>query len=293
MKTCTLVIEGINMAKIKILIFLIIMVYGANIYCQSDQKKNQTKISEDLFYAKIQDSVYMFTHYFPWGSNGMFILLPDKQGLLINTPCEITGTDSLLNWIEQSFGHLKITAIVTGFHQDNLGGDEVLLSKNIPVYGPDLTVKLVKEKSAELKKIIMNSVSSDENKRYYNSYKVLHLMPPNKTFPIKKGLELKFGDEIFEVYFPGESHTIDNTVVYLHKRKILFGGCMIKGLEYNNPGFTGYANMTEWPVSVEKVINRFQDCRIVIPGHGKEGGKQLLPHMIKVLNEWNKEHNSL
>ena len=52
----------------------------------------------------------------------MFILLPDQQGLLIDTPCETTGTESLLNWIEKDFGHLKLTVIVTGFHQDNLGG---------------------------------------------------------------------------------------------------------------------------------------------------------------------------
>ena len=155
----------------------------------------------------------------------------------------------------------------------------------------DLTVKLVKEKGAELKTIILKSVSSDENKRYFNSYMELNLIPPNKTFPIKEGLELKYGDQIYEVYFPGESHTIDNTVVYLHKQKILFSGCMIKGLEFNNPGFIRYANMTEWPVSVEKVMNKFQDCRIVVPGHGREGGKELLPHMIKVLNDWNKEHN--
>ena len=32
---------------------------------------------------------------------------------------------------------------------------------------------------------------------------------------------------------------------------------MMKGLEYNNPDFIGYANMTEWPVSIEKVMNRF------------------------------------
>jgi metallo-beta-lactamase class B len=279
------------MGKIKILALLVVMVYGVNTYCQTDQRQNQTRITEDLYYKEIQNSVYMWTHYFPWGSNGMFVLLPDKQGLLINTPCETTGTKALLDWIEKSFGHLKLTAIVTGFHQDNLGGDEVLLSKNIPVYGADLTVELVKEKGAELKNVILNSVSSEEYKRYYDDYKALNLMPPNKTFPIKEGLELKFSDEVFEVYFPGESHTVDNTVVYLQKRKILFGGCMIKGLEFDNPGFTGYANMTAWPISVEKVMEKFPDCRIIIPGHGTEGGKELLPHMVKVLNDWNKVHS--
>ncbi len=280
------------MKKRDFLILFIIILFVENIYCQSDQKENQIRISEDLFYKKIQDSVYMFTHYFPGGSNGMFILLSGKQGLLINTPCEISGTVSLLNWIENNFGTLKISAIVTGFHQDNLGGDEVLLSKNIPVYGSDLTIKLVKEKGIELKRLIMDMAASDDNKRYYNSYRVLNLVPPNKTFPIKEGMELKYGSEIFEVYFPGESHTIDNTVVYMHNRKILFGGCMIKGMEFDYPGFTGYANMAEWPISVEKVMKNFQDCKIVIPGHGKEGGKELLPHMIKVLNDWNKKQNA-
>ena len=261
-------------------------------YCQTDQRKGQIEINDDLYYTKIQDSVYMFTHYFPWASNGMFVLLPDSEGLLINTPYENTGTMALLNWIEKCFGYLKLTAIVTGFHQDNLGGDEVLLSRNIPVYGADLTVDLVKEKGAELKNVILSSVSSEENKRYYDSYMKLNLMPPNKTFPIKEGLQLKFGDEIFEVYFPGESHTIDNSVVYLHRRKILFGGCMIKGLEFDNPGYIGYTNMAEWPISVKKVMDRFPDCRVVVPGHGTVGGKELFTHMIDVLNDWNAKHES-
>ncbi len=259
-------------------------------YCQGDQRRGQIEINEDLYCTRIEDSVYIFVHYFPTASNGMFILLSDSEGLLIDTPCETTGTEALLGWVYENFGDIRLTAIVTGFHQDNLGGDEALLSRNIPVYGADLTAELVKEKGAELKSVILSSVSSEEYRRYYDSYMKLNLMPPDRTFPIKEGLELKFGDETFEVYFPGESHTIDNTVVYLHRRKMLFGGCMIKGMEFDNPGFTGYANMVEWPVSVEKVMNRFADCRVVVPGHGEVGGQELLPHMIKVLNDWNKRH---
>jgi metallo-beta-lactamase class B len=217
----------------------------------------------------------------------MFVLLPGNRGVLINTPCESSGTISLLDWIEKSFGNIKLTAIVTGFHQDNLGGDEILLSKNIPVYGSDLTVRLIKEQGAGLKEVILNSISKEENKKYYNSYIALKLIPPDSIYQIKKGLNLKIGGELFELFYPGESHTKDNIVVYLRKRKILFGGCMIKGLEFDNPGYTGYANMNEWPKSVEKVMNKFKDAYIVIPGHGTPGGKDLLPHMIKVLNDWN------
>jgi metallo-beta-lactamase class B len=245
-------------------------------------------VNEDLSVRKLQDSVYIFTHSFPWASNGMFILMPGGEGILINTPCDDSGTESLLGWIGKKFGPLKLSAIVTGFHQDNLGGNEILLSRNIPVYGSDLTADLVNKKGRELKNVILNSVSLPQYEKYHLSYEKLKLVPPNRLFPIHDGLKLKYGNELIEVYFPGESHTIDNTVVYLHKRKILFGGCMIKGLEFDNPGYIGYANMAEWPKSVARVIERFGDCRVVVPGHGNSGGIELLPHMISVLNRWNK-----
>jgi len=278
------------MIKTKTFAFIALLLGGTANYGQNHDGGNPIIVNVDLSLTKLQDSVYIYTHFFPWASNGMFILLPENEGILINTPCESSGTEALLDWIEKNFGHLKITAVVTGFHQDNLGGGEVLLSRKIPVYGSDLTVRLVKEKGAELKEVILNSVSSPEFKKYYDSYKKMDLVPPDKIFPINDGLKLKRGDEVFEVFFPGESHTIDNTVVYLHKRKILFGGCMIKGMEFNNPGYIKYANMKEWPRSVKRVMDRFKESRIVVPGHGKEGGMELLPHMILLLDQWNKEN---
>ena len=269
---------------------ILILILGTSIYSYAQQKQYlaQTKISDDLYYSKINDSIYMITHYFPyWGANSMFVLLPSNKGVLIDTPCETTGTTSLLNWISKNFGDLKLTAIVTGFHQDNLGGDELLISRGIDVYGSDLTKRLVKEEGDTLKNIIITSVKDNKNKKYYESYSSLKLVPPNKTFPIHDGLRLNIGNEIFEVYFPGESHTIDNTVVYLHHNKIVFGGCMTKGYMYKTPGYLGFANMKEWPKSIENVIERFPDCKIVVPGHGNYGGKDILYHTLKIVNEWN------
>ena len=198
----------------------------------------------------------------------------------------------MLDWISENYGELELTAIVTGFHQDNLGGNDLLISEGINVYGADLTKKLVIEEGDTLKKHIIESVRNNENKKYYKSYSHFNLVPPNKIFPIHEGLKLEVENEIFEVYFPGESHTIDNTVVYLHKNKILFGGCMIKGYLYNTPGNIEYANMNEWPKSVEKVIQKFPDCQIVVPGHGDYGGKDILDHTLEILEEWNKKNVS-
>lgn len=255
----------------------------------SGLSQDRFQISSHLYYSMVRDSVYMITHHFPrFGSNSLFVLLPGEHGVLIDTPHETSGTRSLLTWIQSSFGNLQLTAINTGWHQDNLGGNECLLSQQIPVYGPSLTANLITNRGNELKEILLEQTKSLEDQSYYKSYMELELLPPDHTFPIEEGLLLQKGGETFEVYYPGESHTIDNTVVYLHKKKILFGGCMIMSRLQQRPGFIDHANMREWPVSVKKVEEKFPGRKLVIPGHGPPGNEELLEHTWFILEAFNK-----
>ena len=269
---------------IRISAFVWILVLGT----LTGMSQDRFQISSDLYYTEVRDSVYVITHHFPrYGSNSLFVLLPGKQGVLIDTPHETTGTMSLLVWIQSSFGNLQLTAINTGWHQDNLGGNEYLLSRKIPVYGPTLTVTLITERRDELKDLLLEQTASLEDRRYYESYRELNLLPPDHTFPIEEGLLLEKGGETFEVYYPGESHTVDNTVVFLHSKKILFGGCMVMSMRHQRPGFIDHANMKEWPESIDKVILKFPDCDIVIPGHGPYGNDRLLEHTKEILEAYN------
>ena len=253
--------------------------------------QDRFQISSDLYYSRVRDSVYIITHHFPkFGSNSLFVLLPGGQGVLIDTPHETTGTRSLLKWIRSSFGDLQLTAINTGWHQDNLGGNEYLLSLEIPVYGPTLTATLIRDRGNELKDMLLEQTVTMEDQRYYQSYRELNLLPPDHTFPIEEGLLLGKGGETFEVYYPGESHTVDNTVVFLHTKKILFGGCMIMSMLHQRPGFIDHANMLEWPESVKKVQGKFPTCKLVIPGHGSSGNAELLEHTWLLLEEYNETH---
>jgi metallo-beta-lactamase class B len=248
-------------------------------------------ISSDLYYTEIVDSVYLITHYFPrYGSNSLFVILPDKKGMLIDTPHETTGARSLLTWIQSTFGKIQLTAINTGWHQDNMGGNEYLLSLNVPVYGPTLTADLIRDRGKELKELLLRQTVSLDDKRYYHAYREVNFLPPDHTFPIADGLLLEAGPETFEIYYPGESHTVDNTVVFLHRKKILFGGCMILSLQHQRPGFTEHANMNEWPESVKKVSQKFPDCQLVIPGHGPPGDARLLEHTWQILEAFNQQH---
>ena len=269
---------------IRIIAFVWIIVLGT----QTSLSQDRFQISSDLYYTEVRDSVYLITHHFPkFGSNSLFVLLPGEQGVLIDTPHESTGTRSLLKWIQSSFGNLRLTAINTGWHQDNLGGNEFLLSRKIPVYGPTLTATLIMDHGDELKNMLLEQTSSLEDKRYFESYMELKLLPPDHTFPIEEGLLLEMGGETFEVYYPGESHTVDNTVVFLHTENILFGGCMIMSRLNQRPGFIDHANMVEWPESIKKVQDKFPCCDVVIPGHGPYGNAQLLEHTIKIIEDYN------
>ena len=252
-------------------------------FCLNGQEN--FRISEDLVLKEISPGFFLVTHFFPFGSNSAIMILPDNKAMLIDTPHETSGMRDLLQWAKDSMGVSDFVAIITGWHQDNLGGNAYLLDRGIDVYGPDLTAELVSTRADELKSMILGQVSGNENPKYYNSYRQLEFQPPSCLFPIEKGLFLEYGGESFEVYFPGESHTIDNTVVYIHSRDILFGGCMIYSEGRNRLGYVGHANMEDWPGSIEKVSGKFSDADIVIPGHGPEGGPQLLDHTIRILNE--------
>lgn len=254
------------------------------------QKARQIKISDELYYNIVTDDVYMITHYFPhYGGNSLFVLLENKKAVLIDTPYDGVATLALMQWIEKQFGELNLYAIVTGFHQDNLGGNEVLVERDIPVYGMQLTANLLKTEGDEFKKVIMESVKNNENTMFYERYTDLILTPPDHTFDLKKNESklIEIENEVFEFYYPGETHTVDNSVVYLHEKNLLFGGCMIRALSDQRPGYIKYANMKEWPVSVAFVSEKFSKSIVIIPGHGFEGDTRLIHHTKDILDLWN------
>ena len=252
---------------------------------------SEIQLSEDLRITEIEKGVHLVTHSFPWGGNSLVIFLSGNDVIFVDTPYNNEATGKVVEWIKSENEKANITEINTGFHNDNLGGNEYLLSKNVPVYGSGLTAELIENgKIYETMKAALELMkkTGNANREYIEAYKTQKFKAPNRLFDIKEGLELTIGEEIVEVYFPGESHSIDNVVVDFHNRKILFGGCMVKSLESKGPGFTGDANMEEWPKSVEKVLKKYKDARIVVPGHGECGDVNLLKHTIELLVNYNK-----
>jgi metallo-beta-lactamase class B len=268
-----------------LLVVLAAMTAGGN--AAADEKR--VVLSKDLSVTEIEKDVFVINHSFPWSSNSLLIRVSNSDCILVNTLCENQAAKLLVDWIKNNFGDVNLVAINTGFHVDNLGGNEYLLSKGIAVYGSNSTAKLVAERGQKEKNRLLEGFTSPENKKYYDAYKDLTFVPPNRIFDINQGLHLKIGDEDVNVFYPGPSHTLDNVVVYFPKRKILFGGCMIKSLDSKDAGYSADADMLKWPRSVEKVLSIYKDAKIVVPGHGDYGDTALIKHTIELLDKVNKQ----
>jgi metallo-beta-lactamase class B len=266
------------MKKISILGIGLIMV-TTNLFAQFE-----TKINDDLFISRICDTAYVVTHYFPWESNSLIVKCSPKEVMLIDTPCNTTATALMLDWINKTLKPAKITAINTGYHIDNLGGNQCLRDSGITIYGSDLTCKLIDDKGKQMQQKFISWLKP-EQEQIKKVYETMILVKPNKLFAIQKGIVLQIGNLTFEVYYPGETHAPDNSVVYIKELHLLFAGCMLKALSYEKMGYTGDANITEWLKSIKEIKEKFGSARMVIPHHGMWGDSELLQHTIDLLEK--------
>ncbi len=230
--------------------FLLFLFSILNVFAQET-----TKIygSESLQIEQISANTFVHISYLNTNDfgkvscNGM-IVINDGEALVFDTPANEEASLELINWLEKD-QHLKVKGVVaTHFHWDCLGGLNAFHEKGIPSYGSDKTIELAKA----------------------SGY-------PTPKNGFKNKLNLQAGTVTVVNQFLGEGHTKDNFVSYVPSDKVLFGGCMIKELGAGN-GFLGDANIEAWSATVFNVKSKFPEIRIVIPGHGKIGGTELLDY---------------
>jgi metallo-beta-lactamase class B len=248
---------SIRIILLATLICSLFKVYNVNAQKTIAFKSNVVFESNDLIILQISDNAFVHTSFLQTNDfgkvpcNGMIIR--DKNEVVVfDTPTNDKSADALINYIKEKLG-CKINAIVpTHFHNDCLGG---------------------------LKSFDENNITS------FAHFKTIELAKKNYTVSIQKGfndsLKLKLGSTYAIVTFFGEGHTKDNVVGYFPNENILFGGCLIKELEATK-GYLGDANVFEWSNTVKKIKQAYPNVKMVVPGHGEIGGKDLLDYTIKL-----------
>jgi glyoxylase-like metal-dependent hydrolase (beta-lactamase superfamily II) len=86
----------------------------------------------------------------------------------------------------------------------------------------------------------------------------------------------------FQTYFPGPGHAADNIVIWFEKEKILYGGCLVKSVEYDDLGNLADAYIKEYATTIKNVQAKCKRPRYIIPGHGSWINTNSLDHTLQM-----------
>ena len=182
------------------------------------------------------------------------IIVNGNEAVIFDTPANNKSSEELIQYVTGVL-KAKVNAIIpTHFHADCVGGLEAFNEHNIPVYAYNQTVALLKRKGQTFTK-------------------------PIKSFD--ETLTLPVGNKKVYAEHVGEGHTKDNIIGYFPDDNAVFGGCLIKEVGATK-GNLEDANVAAWPGTVSKLKQKYPQAKIVVPGHGKSGGTELLDYTIRL-----------
>nr|WP_320000018.1 subclass B1 metallo-beta-lactamase, long type [uncultured Draconibacterium sp.] len=204
------------------------------------------QVSDKLTITKLTDKTYLHTCE---NSNGI-VFINGEVALVVSTPDSDTETQNLIDWV-QNEKHAKIVAyVIDRWHPDAMEGLDIVHKNGIKTYSYELTRQIAKDKG---------------------------LPVPQIGFDPKT--EIQVGSDKVICYFLGEAHTTDGIVVWIPSEQILFGGNEIRN--YNGwVGNIGDASLDKWSETATRVKKEYGTAKIVIPGHGRYGGIELVDYTI-------------
>lgn len=232
--------------------------------CQSgriEPKEESIRVSDDITLKPIAPGVWVYTTYFDvpdsgrTGANGLLVA-EGAEAALINLPWTDQQTAALFDWTTEHLGATVKVVVPTHFHQDCMGGLAEAHRRGAASYALDKTIAFARRD---------------------------HLPVPQCPFQLRTAV--RCATSIMLVTYFGAGHTTDNVVVWLPKRGILFGGCLIKSLDTQSLGNTSDGDLTAYPATLKKVKTAYRNARIVVPGHGDPGGPELIDHTLKLCSK--------
>lgn len=214
--------------------------------------------SKDLRIEKISPSVYRhitWLHSEEYGDiacNGMLVI-HEGEALIFDTPAYDAVSVEMYSLLTDSF-HLKIKGVVVNhFHLDCLGGLQAFHDRKVPSYAHNPTIEAAAKKGNVLPEVGFDSL-----------------------------LILMAGSLEVHNLYAGPAHTTWNIYSYVPAEKVLFGGCSVKSLQ-SGKGNLEDADTESWSNTMQIIRERHKAAlEIVIPGHGRPGGPELLDYTAKM-----------
>ena len=227
----------------------------------SQQEYKKVHVTKDIDLIQLSENTWVHVSWHDFQGFGRvpcngLIFIDKGKAFLFDTPATDAMTKELVTWMRDSMNLTVAGFVPNHWHSDCLGGLGYLQTLKITFYAGQKTVEIAQSKK---------------------------LPVPDHAF--KDSLQLKLGDQLIDCYYFGAAHSMDNIVVWIPSEKILFAGCMVKSMASTDLGNTADGDLTAYPKTLEKVISRFPDAKIVIPGHGDFGGPELIRHTRKLISQ--------
>ena len=229
-----------------------------NIFGQTE--KSKLKISH------LTGDFYIYTTYNTYNeylvpANGMY-LVTNNGVVMFDTPWDTTQFQPLLDSIKLKHDKNVVMCFATHWHSDKTAGLEYYRQQGIKTYTTALTDKLSKKN---------------------NKKRAEFLMTKDTVFNV--------GQYSFETYYPGQAHTEDNIIIWFEREKILYGACLIKGVDAKDLGFLGDGNVTEYASTLRRVQKKYQRPKYIIIAHSDWRNINSLKHSLMMAKELKRKNN--
>lgn len=262
---------------------LLLIVFVASVILPASHagaQSKQSRINDELAVQEIAPDTFVVTDTACYDSNVLVAKMPDETVLIASSPFETVSATAMVTWIQEKLAPKRIVALNTHFHADGTGGNEAFTAAGAEIWASEMTRDLHMQ-TADRMRTQVAAMFKDAGLRE----RILRRkdVPAPNVFTAKEGWRRTFGDEEVVAYYPGPAHSADNMVVVMPKRGVLFGGCMVRAAGSTALGNLGSANVDEWENSA-KSLRKFEP-RVVVPGHGPVGGRELIEETIVLARE--------
>ncbi len=225
----------------------VLIFFLTNIFGQAKDMK--LKISH------LTGDFYIYTTYNTYQeskvpANGMY-LVTNNGVVMFDTPWDTTQFQPLLDSIKLKHNKTVVMCFATHWHSDKTAGLEYYRQQGIKTYTTKLTDELSKKNNKKRAEILM------ANDTAFN-----------------------VGQYSFETYYPGQGHTEDNIIIWFKKEKILYGGCLIKGADDENLGYTDDGNIIAYASTLKKVQQKCRKPKFIIVAHSDWKNINSLKHSL-------------
>jgi glyoxylase-like metal-dependent hydrolase (beta-lactamase superfamily II) len=179
------------------------------------------------------------------GGGNSGILTSDSLVIVIDTKMD-AAAEQLSKMVREIAGNKPILVVNTHYHPDHSAGNQFYKAQSVLAGG-------------------------NYTKEFWEKEASKQTLP---TVWLKDRMDIKIGtDTVTILNLAKNVHTASDLVVYLHRRKMLFGGDVI--LNKQAPALFGDADPEGYLAAFDWLPKHY-DIRHIIPGHGDIGGIEIL-----------------